>query len=118
MIPIQHRYDADLSTTSRCVCYSFPPDYATFFVVSHRLATSPLGAGTFFVMDSKTGCPSGHTATVHWGTRGQTPTMKCSCEGPQKMQMPCRHVLAAATGSSLGLELLPPNSPLSLCVVP
>ena len=64
----------------------------------YRLEASPLGGNTFYVQESKKGCSSGHTATVHWGKSDKTPTMKCTCEGPQKMLLPCRHVLAAAIG--------------------
>lgn len=55
----------------------------------------------FLVSDSKTGSTRGQKASVTWTTKdksGDPPEFECSCGVPEKMQLPCSHVIATVTG--------------------
>lgn len=55
------------------------------------------------VAESKTDIARGHKAHVTWSSSESKspPELECSCGVPQKLQLPCSHVLAAVRGENL-----------------
>lgn len=62
-----------------------------------RLTAAPLGEGRYFVSGGNADITRGHNASVTWGPKTR-PKFECTCGFPQKMQLPCSHVLAAVKG--------------------
>ncbi|CAM9100737.1 unnamed protein product [Pylaiella littoralis] len=71
--------------------------------LSHKLTVQALGGNAFLVAESKTDIARGHKAHVTWSSSESKspPELECSCGVPQKLQLPCSHVLAAVRAQKM-----------------
>eukprot|EP00752_Nemacystus_decipiens_P010107 g9008.t1 len=78
--------------------------------LSRKLTAQPLGGSKYLVSDSKTGSTRGHKASVAWrkgsSETPRPPEFECSCGVPQKMLLPCSHVVATVKAQGKTREAL------------